>query len=165
MLAVALLVLGILSRFFIHAPNYTPVIALALFGGMYLRKEESLWMPLALMAISDLVLGLHQVMVFTWGSVLLISLLGMWQKEKKGVLPLAAKSLAAPVLFFILTNFGCWLVMYPLTFEGFIRCYVAAIPFFRNTLASTIIYSLVLFGAYELIALRVKGTRFAWLTA
>ena len=165
MLAIALLIIGIVSRFIFHAPNFTPVVALALFGGVYLKKEKALWMPLALMIISDLFLGIHNIMLFTWGSVLLISLLGRWKKDQRNITWIFGKSIAAAVLFFIVTNFGAWLVMYPRTLEGFIQCYTLAIPFFRSTLLSTVVYTGVAAGTYELIARRVKGTKLAWVTA
>ena len=52
------------------------------------------------------------------------------------------------VLFFVVTNFGVWLVgdLYPRTLEGLVACYVAGIPFFRNTLAGDLLYAAVLFG-------------------
>lgn len=166
MLALALLVIGILSRTIIHAPNFTPVLALALFGGMFLKKEQAVWLPLGLMALSDMVLGMHAAIAFTWGSVLLISLLGYWQRDKNNrVGYLFGGSLLAAIIFFVVSNFGAWLVMYPKTWEGLAECYVMAIPFFRNTLASTVVYTGVLFGVHELIARRVRGTKLAWVVS
>lgn len=161
MLAFGILFLGIVSRLVFHLPNFTPVIALALFGGVYLKRSQAVYVPLALMAISDLVLGLHATMPFTWGSVLLISLIGLWVRNRKSVSTVLGSSLASAVLFFVVTNFGAWLTMYPLTSEGFRACYIAAIPFFRNTLVSTLVYSAILFGLYEAVALRVRNTRLA----
>jgi len=161
MLAFGILFLGVVSRLVFHAPNFTPVIALALFGGVYLNKRQALYIPIALMAVSDLFLGMHAVVPFTWGSVLLISLIGLWARNHKSTANIAGAGLVSAVLFFIVTNFGAWLAMYPLTVEGLQACYIAAIPFFRNTLASTLVYSVVLFGLYELVALRVKNTRLA----
>lgn len=161
MLAFAILFLGILSRWMPHSPNFTPVIALALFGGVYLSRRQALWVPLALMAVSDLILGLHPTMPFTWGSVLLISGIGLWLRQHKRVVTVLGTSLFSAILFFVVTNFGSWLAMYSLTMAGLQQCYVAAIPFFRNTWVSALVYSGVLFGLYELVALRVRHTRFA----
>jgi hypothetical protein len=163
MLAIFLLVIGILSRIVMHEPNFTPVIALALFGGVYLKKDQAVWMPLTLMMLSDLALGLHAVIPFTWGSVLLISLLGRRERERRNAGWMVGLSIFSAVLFFAVTNFGAWLVMYPKTFEGFVQCYVMAIPFFRNTLLSAVLYSSVLFGVYELVARWVKETKLAWI--
>ncbi|MFH1622448.1 MAG: DUF6580 family putative transport protein, partial [Candidatus Omnitrophota bacterium] len=63
---------------------------------------------------------------------------------------------------FIISNFGVWVMgWYPRTLNGLITCYTLAIPFFRTTLASTLIFSFALFGIYELIARRVKDTSMA----
>ena len=162
MLAVALILLGITMRFIPHAPNFTPVVAIALFSGFYLKKKYAVLIPLSLMVITDLFLGLHSVFVFTWGSVILISVLGVIQKKRKSALTIAGSSIMSAILFFVISNFGVWLSgYYTYSLEGFITCYVRAIPFFRHMLSSTLLYSTVLFGVYELIAKRVKNTRFA----
>ncbi len=163
MWAIGILFLGIFSRLAFHAPNFTPVIALALFGGVYLNKRQALVVPVALMAVSDLFLGLHPTIPFTWGSLVVISAIGLWVRNRKSGLSVLGSSLFSAVLFFVVTNFGAWLAMYPHTAAGLQNCYIAAIPFFRSTLLSSRVYSVLLFGMYELIALRVRDTRFAGL--
>lgn len=150
-LVIGLLLIGIFARFIVHIPNFTPLIALALFGGCYLRKEHALWMPLALMVISDFFLGFHSTIPFTWGSVFLISCIGLLLKERKTPLMMMGAGLISAVLFFMITNFGAWLSFYPLTKQGLFDCYTLAIPFFRMEIASTLIYSVVLFGTYECV--------------
>ena len=161
MLAICLLVLGILSRFVVHVPNFTPVIALALFGGVYLKKKQAVLLPLALFAVTDIILGFHQVMFFTWGSVILIAAMGLWVKKNKNFKTVLGGGLASAVLFFGVTNFGVWLVsgMYPLTLAGLSECFTLAVPFFRGTLLGTFVYGFVLFGVYEIIAVRIKSTK------
>jgi len=162
MLAILLLTFGFATRLFIHTPNFTPVIALALFGGVYLNKKYALILPLALMAISDIAIGMHNVVFFTWGSIVAIALLGMWLKNRKNWANIASTNLIGAVLFFIVTNFGVWAMgWYPLTLAGLADCFWMAIPFFRTTLLSTAVYSVILFGLYELAAYRVKDTRLA----
>ncbi len=160
-LAAALLVLGILARFVPHAPNFTPVLALALFGGVYLKRSQALFLPLGLMMVSDLFLGLHPVIPFTWGSLLLISCIGLWIRKSPTMMHVAAGSLLSALLFFVVTNFGCWLAYYPQTWEGFSSCYALAVPFFRGTLLSTLLYTVILFGGYELLAAKIRKTRLA----
>ena len=162
MLAIWLLALGVLSRLVIHSWNFTPVIAIALFGGVYLKKKQAVLLPLALFAVTDMILGFHNVMLFTWGSVVLIALMGLWVKKNKNFKTILGGGLAAAVVFFVVTNVGVWLVsgMYPLTLSGLSECFVLAVPFFRNTLAGTLVYGLILFGAYEIIAARIKNARF-----
>lgn len=162
MLAVMLLVVGIISRIIVHQPNFTPVLALALFGGVYLPRKYAVIVPIALMMLSDLILGLHDVIIFTWGSVALISLLGVAMKSRKNIFSGVFASVTAAIAFFVITNLGVWLTgWYPMTFKGLADCYFMAIPFFRSTLLSTLIYSAILFGIYEVIAFRVKNTSLA----
>lgn len=161
MLALAILFLGIVSRLIVHAPNFTPVIALALFGGFYLNRRQAVIVPVALMVASDFLIGWHATIPFTWGSVLLISGLGLWARQRKSAGMIFGTSLFSAIVFFLVTNFGSWLTMYPLTVEGFQTCYLAAIPFFRSTLVSTLVYAGILFGLYEVTASRVKNTRLA----
>ena len=115
MLAGIILLVGILSRFMEHSPNFTPTIALALFGGAYLPRKYTMIIPLAFMMISDIFLGFHFTMPFTWGSVLLISWLGVQLREKKNLPTMLGFGVFSAVLFFIITNFGAWFQLYPLT--------------------------------------------------
>ena len=161
MLAVIILALGVLSRFAGHAPNFTPTIALALFGGVYLPRKYTVITPILFMLLSDLVIGFHDTMLYTWGSVVLISLIGVSLRGRNKFSTFLFGGVASAVLFFVITNFGAWPTLYPITWQGFVDCYVAAIPFFRNTFVSTVVYSVVLFGAYELVASRVRDTRWA----
>ena len=161
MLATCLLVLGIFSRLIVHSWNFTPVIALALFGGVYLKKKQAILIPLILLAVTDVILGFHQTMLFTWGSIIVIVAIGLWVKRNKNFKTVLGGGLASAVLFFIVTNVGVWLVtgMYPMTLTGLTECFVLALPFFRNTLVGTFVYGLILFGVYEIIAARIKDTR------
>ncbi|NLE64954.1 MAG: hypothetical protein GX606_03445 [Elusimicrobia bacterium] len=160
-LAIGLLVIGILSRFIPHAPNFTPVLALALFGGAYLRRSHAIFLPLFLMIVSDVFLGLHATIPFTWGSVLVCSLIGLWVRKNRTPVRMLGGAFMSAIFFFMVTNFGSWLAYYPQTAAGLKECYILAVPFFRATLVSTLGYSLVLFGAYEIIARRVKDTALA----
>ena len=163
MLAAGLLILGVISRLIVHLPNFTPVIALALFGGVYLKKRQAVILPVLMMVISDLFIGVDNTFPFTWGSVALIALLGLYVRERKNLPTIAGSSLFASVLFFLLTNFGVWLVsgMYPRSIAGLQQCFILAIPFFNSTLVSTVVYTAVLFGGYEWAAARLRKTRLA----
>ena len=163
MLAYLLIVLGLFSRLIIHTPNFNPLIAIALFSGIYVSRKYAVILPLASMVISDLFLGIHNVMAFTWGSILIIALMGLKLREHKSFKNVFLGSLSSAVIFFVATNFGVWLMtgMYTYDLSGLVNCFVMAIPFFRSSLASTLIYTVVLYGIYEAVALRVKNTRFA----
>jgi len=163
MLALSILALGVLSRIFVHIPNFTPVIAIALFSGVYFEKKQALALPLILLGLSDIIIGFHNTMFFTWGSMLLIVCMGFWLKRHKTLKAMFATTLASSLLFFFISNLGVWLAggLYPMTSAGLQECFVAAVPFFRATLLSTLIYTAIFFGAYEWIASRAKGKAFA----
>ena len=162
MLVFGLLVFGVMMRLVVHPANFTPVIALVLFGGVYLDKKYAMFFPIFLMMATDIILGTHPIMLFTWGSLFLISAIGLWLRSKKNARNIVVSSAASAFAFFVITNFGVWLSgYYPLTLKGLAACFTLAIPFFRMTLLSTIGYSVVFFGAYELLAKRIKQTRFA----
>jgi hypothetical protein len=161
MLALIIISLGIFSRLVVHAPNFTPVLSMAFLGGMYLKGRQAVLVPLALMVISDLIIGFYPMMVLTWGSVVLISVLGLWLKDRKNFVTLLGGSIASAVIFFIVSNFGAWLSLYPHTAPGLQQCYVLAIPFFRSTLVSTAVYSLVFYVVYEWLLKRCQGTALA----
>lgn len=162
MLAIALILIGILLRFAPHAPNFTPVAAIALFSGAYLNKKYALAVPLLLMVTSDLIMGLHDVVIFTWGGFALITLLGFWIRKHKTIFGVLSTSLASSLLFYSISNFGVWLMgWYPHTINGLIQCYIMAIPYLRNFTLSTLLYAAVFFGAYELVARLVKDTKYA----
>ena len=162
-LAVALMTLGILSRFIVHVPNFTPVIAIALFSGVYIPKRYSIILPIIMLAVSDLFIGFHNTMLFTYGSVLLISCAVRWLRQHKNFKNTVAMGFISSLFFFMITNFGVWLVggLYPQTMPGLVDCFILAIPFCRNELISTFLYSALLFYGYEVMAARLKSARLA----
>lgn len=151
----ALIVAGALLRIVPHPANFAPIGAIALFGGGVLPLPWGVIVPVGAMLLSDFGLGYYPGtdpgMVWVYGSFVLIALLGgAALGGRRTVLRIAGTSLGASVLFFIVTNFGEWLgPLYPHTLAGLRADYLAAIPFFRNTVLSDLGYSLALFGIYE----------------
>jgi predicted small integral membrane protein len=141
------------SRMIPHPPNFTPVAALALFGGAsFASKRAALLVPLAAMFLSDLVLGFYSITPAVYVSFALVVGLGLWLRRRKSFSHVAFAVIASALLFFVLTNFGVWALAgwYSKTWTGLGDCCVAAIPFFRNTLASSLLYSALLFGGLAL---------------
>jgi hypothetical protein len=159
MLAFLLIAFGFLSRIAVHTPNFSPVLSLALFGGAYLKGRQAIWVPLAFMALGDVVIGFHDTMVYTWGSILLISLLGIYLRDHKTWVNILSASVLSSVIFFVVTNFGAFLSLYPHTWAGLQQCYILAIPFYRSTLVSTVAYSLVLFSVWEFVKIAYQSRK------
>lgn len=150
------------SRLIPHPPNFTPIAAMALFGGAcFSNQRAAFFVPLAGLFLSDLVLGLHALMPVVYGSFALTVCLGFWLRRQPSAWRVAGAAVASALLFFALTNFGVWALgsLYPKTAGGLVQCYVAAIPFFRNTLLSNLLYSGFLFGGFALAERRCAGLR------
>lgn len=150
------IIAGIILRLVPHMPNFAPIAALALFGGVYLNKKQALIIPLVAMLISDIFIGFYssRIMLSVYGSFLIIGLLGIYLKKHKSVVNIAVASLTASILFFVITNFSMWAIphsMYAHTWQGLLTCYTMALPFFRNTLMGDLFYVGSMFGLYELV--------------
>lgn len=146
-----------LMRLVPHPPNFTPIAAMALFGGAYFRSIGwALLIPLGAMLLSDTALellfqrGFHGQMLWVYGSFALTIGIGSRLRHRKGVAPIAMASLSASTLFFIVTNLGVWMsgLLYAKNLSGLGACFAAAIPFFGRTLLGDLLYTGVLFGGY-----------------
>ena len=136
-----------------HPPNFSPIAAVALFSGAYLSKRAIAFVaPIAALLLSDLVLGFYPELIFVYLSVAATVLIGWAISKRKSAGTVAAAAIASSVLFYLVTNFGVWLVTdyYPKSIEGLAACYVAAIPFFQNTIAGDLLFSALLFGGFAL---------------
>lgn len=154
------------SRLIPHPPNFAPIGAMALFAGAcFANRRAAFVVPLAAMCLSDLAigllsgnlsLGLHRLIPVVYGSFALIVCLGFWLRRRRKIAPIAGATSASSILFFVLTNLVVWALgsWYPKTWEGLVACYVAAIPFFHNTLLGDAVCATVLFGG---LALAEKG--------
>jgi len=140
------------SRLIPHPPDFTPITAIALFGGAYFAKRWLAFLvPLTSLFLSDLVLG-HFAGPYVYGSFALIVCIGFLLRTRRKPLAIGTAALASSVLFFVVANFGVWLsgFLYPRTAAGLVACYVAAIPFFRNMILGDGFYTVVLFGGFTL---------------
>ena len=148
-----LVVIGILLRLAPHPWNMTPVGAAALFAGARLPLPIAIAVPVGTLAISDLVIGMHSLWWVTWGTCALAVLLGTLLRDRGGPIAVGGVAIAGSVLFFVTTNFAVWAQggMYPKTVDGLVACYVAAIPFFQNSLVGDLLWSGVLFGGWAVV--------------
>ena len=163
MLIIGLFIFGLVTRLIPHVPNFTPILAISLFAGAYLNKKYAIWFPITLYIISEAMIGLNSVILFTGGSILLITLLGWKLRNRISLKNNLVFALFSAILFFVVTNFGVWLVgWYPPTLSGLIQCYVAGIPFFRMTLIATLSYVTLLTLAHNAIAKRVNNKKVAF---
>lgn len=156
LLAVIFIMLSVILRIGPHIPNFSPITASALFGGVYLSKKLALIIPLVAMIISDYLLYpeymFHSTTPFVWGSFLISGLIGIWLKKRKKPFYILGGSLLASLQFFLITNFGVWATtnMYPHNLAGLIQSYIMGIPFYKGTLLGDLFYTTLFFSVYEL---------------
>jgi len=157
--AVLLIAVAAFSRMLPHPSNFTPLAAIALFGGVYLDKRFAFVVPILAMLASDFFIGFYGGMYWVYGSFVLIGLIGLWLKNHKTPMMVLGGTLASSILFFVVTNFGVWMTpgsIYAHTSAGLVECYVSAIPFFRNTLGGDLLFVAVMFGLYEFAMMMLK---------
>ena len=160
-IALFFILIGVSLRIIPHAPNFTPIAAIALFGGVYFSKKIALFLPVLAMLISDVFIGFYdlKIMAAVYGSFILCTILGFWLKKRKKWQTVAGAAILSSVLFFLITNFAVWAFSpwYAKTFSGIIQSYIMALPFFRNTLLGDLFYVGAFFGAYELALSLIKN--------
>jgi len=161
-----LILVAVVSRLLPHPPNFTPIAAVGLFSGAYLRIRKFWLVPVAALLLSDVVIGFYPpvAMVFVYSGFILCTYIGRaLLQERYNLLSLGGATLSGAVVFFVLSNLGDWLtgLNYPLTLAGLLDCYVRAIPFFGNTLLGDLFYTACLFGIYELCSRMLWSLRTA----
>jgi Family of unknown function (DUF6580) len=153
-----IIALAIAARFIPGAANFSPVYAGLLFSGACLKRRDSIWFPVLLLAGSDLLvnsllyhMSFQWMQILNWVAFAAIVVVGWWLQKRVSVRNVLVASVAGPSVFFLISNFAVWVGggLYPPTFGGLAACYAAAIPFYGNSLISAVLFSGILFGAYE----------------
>ena len=158
-LAIILVLAAVAMRVLPHPANIAPVGALALFSGAYLRNRLYWLVPIGALFLSDLHLGLYHGVVmaavylgFIASTAVGRGLLRPHDSGGRIVMAVGAGALA----FWLISNFGVWLVFRPPTLAGLVQCYVDALPFLGRSLVGDALYAVALFGGYRL------ALRFMW---
>ena len=131
----------LLFRIIPHPPNFTPVIALSL----YLPFLFGIWsVPFCILgfAITDYFIGFHSLLFWTWGA---LAFTGYTSKFCNKIYSRIVLSFIGAITFFVISNFGVWIsgTLYEISVQGLLNCYIMAIPFFTNTLLSTIFFAVI----------------------
>jgi hypothetical protein len=157
-LAFALVAVGVICRVAPHPWNFAPIGAIALFSGAsFDRRRSALIVPLVSMLAGDAALqlftghGFHVLMPVIYATYALIACLGLALRERRAnPLWVGGGSIAGSILFFLISNLGVWAAggTYPQTMSGLAACFVAAIPFFGNTVTSDLLFNAIFFGIF-----------------
>ena len=143
------------SRFIPHPPNFTSLIALSFYVPALLGLS---YLPALLISfiITDLIIGFHSTVLFTWGSVLVIGIMSKYFFNS--IILRITGALAGACIFFAITNFGVWTGgMCGYKFTGLLNSYIMALPFFGYTLISTLIFSALIETVYKFSKFNFKN--------
>ena len=135
------------SRFVPHPPNFTSLLALGFYIPLFFGRKF-IFAVLLSFVVTDLIIGFHSSIFFTWSSIVLIGLISKF--FTKNMIISIVGALSGAIIFFIITNFGVWTSgVYGYTVEGLLASYIMAIPFFSYSFISTIIYSVIIEAIYH----------------
>ena len=131
-----IIIFGVICRLIPHPPNFSPVTAIALFGGLnFSDKRIAFSIPLIILFLSDLILGISIINLCVYTGFSIIVFLGTKIKSIK-----FGNIILSSFIFFLISNFGVWIIGYPKNIEGLILCYAMAIPFFGYSIAGDLFF-------------------------
>lgn len=179
----SIILFAVLLRLFPHVPNFAPVGAMALFGGVYIGRRYAMMLVLLVLLISDYLLLyvhpfssqlltishfyspvalIHTTTLYVYGSFLLTVGIGMFLKKHTSVENVILASITSSLVFFFITNFGVWVAgSYSRNIAGLWESYIMGLPFLRATVFGDLFYTGIFFGGYELVKKYVSRESFA----
>ncbi len=159
--------------------NFTPIGAMALFGGTYFTtKWKGYFFPLLALFVSDLVMMkifypnlsnglLYDSWYWTYIAFASMVLIGSFIK-KVSAKTVVIGALIAALSHWIITDFGVWLggctdittgQLYTRDINGLVKCYALAIPYLKNMLIGNLVYGAVLYGGFEYLQIRYPSLK------
>jgi len=150
-LVLVLIIFGIISRIIPHPPNFSPVTAIALFSGLnFFNKKIAFTIPLVILIISDFFLGFSLINLFVYISFLTVVFIGTRIKKIR-----VNNIFLSSLIFFLISNFGVWLIGYPKTPDGLLLCYTMAIPFFGYSIAGDLFFGFLFKVSFQEISKKI----------
>jgi hypothetical protein len=158
-MAYVTIILAVLTRFIPHPWDFSPVYGALLFGGANMKKRDSIWFSVLTLGAGDV--GLTKYIyhlrvgwdeLITMAAFVSIAMIGWILKDHFSVIRLTFACLAAPLSFYLISDFGVWLAFntYPHTWNGLLACYIAAIPYQGRITASTVLFAGILFAGQQI---------------
>lgn len=153
-----------IARVVVHMPNFSPVLASALFAGTVLRNRPlALIVPIAAMLLSDAVLGFDdwRIASVVYLSLALPAVVGIVTRRYRASRMLVPAVVSCSLIFFVTTNFAVWAFsgIYATDLQGLVQCYIAALPFLQYTVAGDLVWAAILFGGTWLVQATFTRTR------
>ena len=150
-----------------HVYNFSPVIALAIFGAIHFKKQVHAYLTILFsLIVSDIMINnflynskngflfFYEGFYWQYFSYFLIILMSSnFRKNKIGFKNVTFLCLSASLIFFVVSNLGFWISSgyYSYTIVGLTTSFIKAIPFYQGTLFGTFFYTPILFGGYYLL--------------
>lgn len=156
----------VVIRTIFNLPNFNPIGAIALMGGILFPKRTTAFLiTIGALFLGDIMLGLSSptymeymfstTFMFVYMSFVLVVLLGTALKNRVSVISVVAGSILSAIMFFLVTNAGSWFALdYEKSFSGLMNAYYAGIPFFRATFVSQLLFSLGIYIVYNIATQR-----------
>ncbi len=160
LLILSLSVLAFLSRLIWHVPNFSPLASIIIFSSFLAINKKYTWLPLLALLASDLIIGFYHwaVMLSVYVATALNIIIGQELKKNHQTIRILSATIFSAISFFVITNLAVWAAgdWYNKDASGLMLCFTLAIPFFKSTLASNILYSTILFTSYSLAQEKIK---------
>ncbi len=164
-LAIILILAAAISRVVMYPNNFSPIIGMAIFSGAVIKDRKLAFvLPILSMFLSDVMFEVFNIAPGFWGwgqlvgyGILALITIIAFNLKKINVVNVVGYSLLSSVIFFLLSNLSFFILDNPIyhTYtsdaNGFMQCFIQALPFFRTSLVADLVYSGVLFGAYYLV--------------
>lgn len=158
-MALVLFAVLVASRLIPHPQNFTALIGVALFAGAF-WGQASTWgrgtglrfaIPLVSTLVTDIYLGFYPGMEWTYLGIAASVLLA--PKISSSIFSVSLRAFIASIVFFVLSNMGVWWSsgLYTQDMNGLNQCFTMAVPFFQNTVASSLFFSIAFFSVYRLV--------------
>lgn len=165
LIAVILILLAAISRVMMYPHNFSPMIGMAVFGGAVIKdKRLAFALPLFSMFLSDVMFEVFNIAPGFWGwgqlagyGIFALITIIAFSLKKINVWRVAGYSILSSVIFFLLSNLSFFVIDNPVyhtysnDLNGFVNCYISALPFFKTSFIADLVYSGVLFGGYYLM--------------
>lgn len=150
-----LIFFAIAVRLFPHAPNMTPITAIAFVGSLYLKRRWAILLPILALFLSDLLIGFYdwKIMLTVYGSFALIGFLSLVAAKYRALLPVGLSVIGASLIFFLITNGAVWAFSpwYEKSISGLLYSYELGLPFLRNMLIGDVLYTTALVAVFECV--------------
>ena len=128
------------ARFIPHPPNFTIIIALTFYVALYFGHKSSIYLLISFI-LTDAILGFHNLIYFTWSTILIISLLA--DKLSRTYYIRFFGVIFSVLLFYIITNFGVYFFADHGADKSLIEVFLLGIPFLINNMICSLLFSML----------------------